>query len=396
MSSLYDKLRRSQPVKPQAQKPAAQDCMRQEDEYSLTDLPLKELCLDTLWMMLGREPALALAPEQLLFVDTETTGLGSGAGTLAFLVGLGRVEGNRFVVRQFLMRDYDEEAFMLKEVQMALSECQAIVSFNGASFDLPLLQSRSLMNRLQWPELPFHIDLLHIARRVYKMRLESCTLGRLEAEVFREPRVDDLPGSMIPERYFRFLKTRELALLDDILLHNSQDVFSMLRLLFGLARLHEQPLEAEDHRDLFSLGRVFEKRGERGRAGDCYSAVSETSVKDMAQLKLAELACREGRHEEAAKLYEQLLAQGIGAPKVHIALAKLYEHRLRDPGRALAIARQGMLYCLECLDGADGKPAEFQDLERRIRRLINKTGGSVDGLYGRLQGARSPGETPEG
>ena len=114
-----------------------------------------------------------------------------------------------------------------------------------------------------------------------------------------------------------------------------------------------------------------------------------------ARLRLANLRRREGRYEEAAALYEELLLRGQGGTEVHIALAKLYEHRLSRPERALAIARQGMLYCLERLDGAATEEHAFDDLERRVRRLIIKTGGSTDGLHGRLQGAGGPGETPK-
>ena len=256
MSSLLDKLRAAQPIR-KAEAPArrADGCLIKTADHPCRDFPAMPLSPDTLRLMAAFAAEEHLRPEDLLFLDTETTGLKGGAGTVAFLIGLGRFEGERFVVTQFLMRDYDEEPFVLTPVLEALGRCKAVVTFNGASFDMPLLQTRLIMNRLhQGYEAPPNLDLLHIARRVYKLRVRQCTLGRLEEEVFGTPRVDDLPGSQVPERYFEYIRTRELALLDDILAHNAQDILSMARLLYALAHLHEQPLSAQDQRDLYRSG----------------------------------------------------------------------------------------------------------------------------------------------
>ena len=375
MASLIDKLRAAQPGK-QPPRPGAESCFVRESRYPCQDFPLMPIAPSTLRMMTGAETSEELQPGQFLFLDTETTGLQGGAGTLAFLIGLGAFDDDAFVVTQYLMRDYDEEAFVLAPVMERLGRAAALVTFNGAAFDLPLLDSRFTMNRMR-PAIPAprHIDLLHIARRVYKMRLQKCSLQRLESEVFGLPRTDDLPGALVPERYFRYLKTRETALLDDILEHNALDIVSLARLLYALARLHDQPLSAQDQRDLFSLGKVFEKRGEQERAAVLYRACDGASVKEAAQLRLAEILRRSGDHQQAVSAYEALRLSGAGGARVFIALSKLYEHRFGQPERALAIARQGMVYCLERFGSQALSSAEYEDLQRRVLRLLKKTGG---------------------
>ncbi len=375
MASLIDKLRAAQPSG-QPPRPRAEGCFVRETRYPCGDFPLTPIAPSTLRMMTGTGPEAELQPGQLLFLDTETTGLQGGAGTLAFLIGLGAFRGDEFVVTQYLMRDYDEETFVLSPVMERLGQALALITFNGAAFDLPLLESRFTMNRMR-PDspMPRHVDLLHIARRVYKMRLQKCSLQRLESEVFGLPRTDDLPGALVPERYFRYLKTREAALLDDILEHNALDIVSLARLLYALARLHDQPLSAQDQRDLFSLGRVFEKRGERERAAICYRACDGAAVKEAAQLRLADILRRSGDHRQALCAYEDLRISGKGGARVFIALSKLYEHRLGQPQRALAIARQGMVYCLERFGSQALTTAEYENLQHRVGRLLKKTGG---------------------
>ncbi|MHC1786352.1 MAG: ribonuclease H-like domain-containing protein [Christensenellales bacterium] len=379
MASLIDKLRAARPIA-RPERPKAEACLVRQQRLPCGDFPARVLDPDALRILTGAAFSSELQPEEILFLDTETTGLQGGAGTLAFLVGLGGFQGDDFVVTQYLMRDYDEETFVLRPAMERLQSARALVTFNGSSFDMPLLQSRFTMNRLRLSaDVPPHIDLVHIARRVYKMRLSSCTLQNLEAEIFGMPRQDDLPGSQVPERYFRFLKSGDLALLDDILAHNAQDILSMARLLYALAQLHQEPLSAEDQRDLYSLGHVFEKRGDRERAKTCYRACSDAAIQDLAQLRLADLMRRGGEHQEAAQAYERLRLAGRGGARVYIALAKLYEHRFAQPGRALAIARQGMVYCVDRHGKQAAEGPDYTDLAHRAGRLLQKTKGRQDG-----------------
>ena len=374
MSSLSDKLRAMKPLPQKPSRPAASSCMKVEEALPLAEVALSSISRDTLTMMLGEGSKQSITPRDLLFLDTETTGLSRGVGTLAFLCGTGYVQGEHFVVDQRLMRDYDEEPFVLQHVHDLLASFPVLVTFNGAAFDMPLLLNRFVMNRIKPPQsMPLHIDLLHVARRVYKLRLQRCSLSRLESEVFGTIRDNDLPGAMVPERFFRFLQTREEALLTDILVHNRQDVLSMVRLLMELATLHEQPLIAQHHEEIYSLGRVFEKRGEGGRARQCYRAVHNSHLGDLAAIRMAETYRRDKNPARAAAVYERLLAAGRATPQVYIALSRLYEFRLKQPKRALEIAHKGMLYCIEC--PTEESRRALADLKHRYARLLRKNGG---------------------
>ena len=378
MLSLRDKLRATQNV-PRRSAPArktAEDCFVRETRFELPEGC--HLADGTLRLMQG-DPNIPhhTAPEDFLFLDTETTGLSHGAGTVAFLVGVGVIEDGGLTVRQYLMRDYDEEGFVLRRTLRDLDACGVLVTFNGRSFDMPLLETRFVMQRMRTDtaEIP-HADLLHTARRVWKLRLKRCNLASLEELIFHEPREDDLPGAEVPQRYFDYLKRHDFSLLEDVLRHNAQDIASLARLLFALGRLHENPLSAEHLQDIYSLGRVYEKRGRIQEARMCYSAADAGSMSALSRERLADTFRRERRPEEAAAIYEKMIAARQGGAKPYIALSKLLEHRLKAPQAAMDIARRGLLYAADLPPSARNQ-ADFDDLTRRLARLMQKTGGKA-------------------
>ena len=373
MSSLLDKLRAAKPIASSV-KPAETQCYTLETRVENLSQQVHTLSAEVVRLLQGIDVEKNIAIEDVLFIDTETTGLSGGAGTLAFLTGCGRFTKEGFLVRQYLMRDYPEENSMLQRVIEEINSAHLLVSFNGASFDIPLLQSRFIMHRLnQKTVFPPHVDLLHTARRVYKLRIGSCSLTAIEKEIFHEERNDDLPGSRVPEQYFRFLKTGDMALMEPILEHNRQDIVSLARLTMQMARLHEEPLSALHQEDLFSLGRVMEKRGRKETAKNCYRAVGRGKVLLPALTHLAKMCEREQESQEAIDLYEKARRLPDVDPLVYIALAKIYEHRLKQYDRALDIAKRGMVYCLERFDLNERKQQEyFQDLSHRCKRLTRK------------------------
>ena len=375
MLSLRDKLRATQnaPRRSAPPRAAAQDCFVRETRFSLPEGT--HLADGVLSLMQGDSNIPChTAPEDFLFLDTETTGLSHGAGTVAFLVGVGKIEDGGVTVRQYMMRDYDEECFVLRRVQRDLRECGVLVTYNGRSFDMPLLETRFIMQRLPMDisAVP-HADLLHTARRVWKLRLKRCTLSTLEELIFHEPREDDLPGAEVPQRYFDYLKQHDFSLLEDILKHNAQDIASLARLLFILGGLHENPLSAEHLQDIYSLGRVYEKRGRLQTAGMCYRAADAGSMSALSRERLADTLRREKRPQEAAAIYEKMIASRQGGAKPYIALSKLLEHRLKAPAAAADIARRGLLYAAD-LPPNDRNQADFDDLSKRYARLLKKVG----------------------
>src|SRR5437667_8766191 len=189
-----------------------------------------------------------LAAERLLFLDTETTGLAGGTGTYAFLVGAGWIEGDAFVVTQHFMRDLDEEPALLAALAPLLERAGGVVTFNGAGFDLPLLETRFVLARRRWPAMLPHLDLLRPSRRVWTGCFDDCRLGTLEREVIGLEREDDVPGALIPALYFDFLRSRRAAPLARVFDHNRHDVLSLVALLgwFGRALASHDHLGAED------------------------------------------------------------------------------------------------------------------------------------------------------
>jgi len=321
----------------------------------------------------------SVRPQDLLFLDTETTGLSGGAGTLAFEVGLGYLSGETFVVEQFLMRDYPEEPLLLAEVSRIASAFPVLVTFNGRTFDVPLLQNRFLMNRMADNRLPdCHADMLPASRRVWKLRLGHCTLQRLENALLGVEREDDLPGGEVPQTYFKYLKNHDFAPLDRVLEHNRQDVVSLAQLFFFLCRFYDQPETALEPDDLLSLAKTAGKRGNTEKAKKCYRLAAQGGKTAQAFSALAMQEKREGQTARAVKLYTAMLTRGEEPIAACEALAKLYEHQLRNPEQALIYTRQGLLLLSEPRLSRDEAVQSRQNaLQYRYARLRRKLANEV-------------------
>lgn len=368
MLSLRDKLK-AYAAQPRAEeKRAPEDCFVRETAVpiSLFSLP-GELPGDTLSLMQGA-PYASCGREKICFLDTETTGLSHGAGTVAFLVGIGFFTADSFVVRQYLMRDYDEEAFLLERVAGHIAQSELLCTFNGATFDLPLLETRFTMQRMRDRLCPRpHLDLLPASRRVWKLRLKKCSLTSLEEAVLGLRRQDDLPGALVPERYFAFLKSRDETLLEDVLRHNAQDIISLAHILDRLMRLHDAPLlTAQAPEDLFSLGRIYEKRGRAQGARMCYRAADRGSMSLLARSRMADSYRRAGDWEAASRVYETMIAERQGGVGSLIALAKICEHQKKDLPAAIDYTRRAILLA------ADRPGGDMPALQKRYQRLMMK------------------------
>ncbi len=374
MASLYERLNSINPIRkaaPSLELPA--DCLMRETRIELGQMDLALFSLNVISDMSKGGVKAGFLPKDLLFFDTETTGLSRGAGTIAFLVGYGRIEESHLVVTQVLMRDYPQEALLLNDFISRFNDSRCLISYNGQSFDLPLLQGRLTMNRLRadLDKIP-HLDLLHIARRVFKLRLGRVPLTKLEESLLNITRDNDLPGAQVPARYFEYLEKRDEGLLEEVLLHNCQDIISLARLYLHIAGLFMSPEALSHHQDLFSIARAYEGMGQRERAISCYRACSDKTVRDLARFRLAEIYRKSRMDEEAEQGFLTLTKEGAVSARVFIGLAKIYEHRYREPRRALEITRQGMVYCLERYGETANQLADFQDLEGRVKRLMRK------------------------
>ena len=329
-----------------------------------------DLSAETLRMMSDRELPEDLDPRRILYLDTETTGLG-GSGTVAFLVGMGFLGDNGFEVHQFLMRDYPEEPFLLKHVAAGLGKFDVLCTFNGTTFDVPLLESRLLMNRMDRNclDLP-HLDLLHMCRRLWKLRLGRCNLGRLEEVILGKPRVDDLPGSEVPQRYFTYLKTKRMELLEDILKHNAQDIASLCVLLNHMADLYRHPEKIRFSEDVYSMGRALEKLERTEDARRCYRLARRGRMGDLAGSALAVSYRRTGEREEAVRVWQEMVRERRGGIEPYVELAKYEEHVRRNYPAALDWTEQAMIRLSEPSLRADGTVQQLQnELQYRYQRL---------------------------
>ena len=329
-----------------------------------------DLSAETLRMMSDRELPEDLDPRRILYLDTETTGLG-GSGTVAFLVGMGFLGDNGFEVHQFLMRDYPEEPYLLKHVAAGLGKFDVLCTFNGTTFDVPLLESRLLMNRMDRSclDLP-HLDLLHMCRRLWKLRLGRCNLGRLEEVILGKPRVDDLPGSEVPQRYFTYLKTRRMELLEDILKHNAQDIASLCVLLNHMADLYRHPEKIRFSEDVYSMGRALEKLERTEDARRCYRLARRGRMGDLAGSALAVSYRRTGEREEAVRVWQEMVRERRGGIEPYVELAKYEEHVRRNYPAALDWTERAMIRLSEPSLRADGTVQQLQnELQYRYQRL---------------------------
>ena len=331
-----------QPTQQEA-RPAFIDCWRTETTHAPADYPVRR---ETVMLMQGDDMPGDFDPERILYLDTETTGL-AGAGTVAFEVGLGWLRAGRFHVRQLVMRDYPEEKFLLEEITSLAENFDVVCTFNGKTFDLPLLKNRFIMNRIRTDCLDKpHIDLLHIARRVWKLRLQRCNLTNLEEALLGIPRVDDLPGAQVPERFFSYLKTGDFSLLDDVLDHNEQDIVSLQNLLCHMCRMYENPEQLRFDEDVYSMGVALDRFRHTEEARRCYE-LAGGSMHAASQSRLAQSYRKCGKRDEAVRVWRGMIARREGGISPYVELAKHYEHTAKDYEAAMDVVRQAMILLAE-------------------------------------------------
>ncbi|MBP1710704.1 MAG: putative cytosolic protein exonuclease [Deltaproteobacteria bacterium] len=287
--------------------------------------------------MLANNPILGdYTSSDALFLDTETTGLAGGTGTMAFLIGLGWFEEGHFQVHQILARDFGEEKAALAYLREIASGKKFLVTFNGKAFDVNLLSTRFILNRMPGclAELP-HLDLLHPSRRILGHRLENCRLATLEEEILGVRREGDIPGWEIPQRYFDWLRRRDPRLLAGIFEHNRLDVISMATLTAHLIDvLTAHALAQHTHEDDYlAAARLLLKRANAQGVKKILDIFHDDTCQEFSiqsQKKLAQLYKRTGRINEAAHIWQQMAACEPYEFYAISEMAKYLEHHTRD------------------------------------------------------------------
>jgi len=288
---------------------------------------------------------------EAIFIDTETTGLSGGAGTYAFLVGIGHIELDHVVVRQYLLPDFPSEWLMLEHLESIFQGYKFTVSFNGKAFDLPLLKTRYVLNRQETIfEDMLHVDVLHAARRLWKQRLPACDLQSLERHILDIHRVEDVPGDLIPQLYFEFMRKRQAFLLRNVLEHNFHDIVNMVLLTARMGRICEAPSqELVEADDLYSYARYLFKGGYFPETIELANYLTETygqasrwfsRARYLAAMAMKKLGDRPSSKRELQELFDQ----NVFHPTVVEELAKVLEHEDKDFELALAVVDSGLVY----------------------------------------------------
>jgi len=322
--------------------------------YQVGRAPTSSLMGDSqVLSLLALDPALAgVDLRRALFFDTETTGLG-GAGSIAFLLGLGwfAADGS-FMLEQLFLEEPGQELAMLLRFRELVQASTLLVSFNGKSFDWPLLQARCIMNRLPALDPPAHLDLLHVARRVHKRRLTRTNLRALEQQVLGFDRgPDDIAGADIPARYGHYLRTGDADAILPVVHHNAWDVLSMGALL----SVYGEPLDTLAGLDLLGVAETLHRARDLDRALEVVSRLLDHEPSSDALHVRARLHKARGDRARALADFESILAE-VDDPRACLELCKLYEHHAKDYQKALALLAQGT-----------GESAEAT--ERRRQRL---------------------------
>ncbi|WP_248925590.1 ribonuclease H-like domain-containing protein [Paenibacillus hamazuiensis] len=327
--------------------------------------------------------------EQLLFFDTETTGLGIGAGNVPFMIGIGYYEGDRFVVEQMFIRNPGEEIAMLGYLKDKLEKHTHLVSYNGKSFDWPILKNRYILNRMKLQTEPAaHLDFLYPSRGLWKHTMPSCRLGAVEEERLGVIRHNDVPGSLAPTLYFQYLAERDPSLVQGVFVHNELDILSLAALAvhFSLALQGKIDPETLTPEELFRMGVWLDKLGHCRQADVVIDFLLQYGAGDTAEywLPLAQMYKKRGLGSRSIDLWERYIDErgnrATASIEPFIELAMHYEHAEKDYRKALYFAEEGLnkawkrktLKRAGTREEQDRQDKQMEDIQKRIDRLKKK------------------------
>jgi hypothetical protein len=329
----------------------------------------------------AKDPQLSDLPlSKFAFLDTETSGLSGGTGTYAFLIGVARFIEDRLVLQQFFMRDPAEEPALLEGLANFLAPCRALVTFNGKAFDAPLLATRYRLHQIPIPYKDYsHLDLLPLARRLWRDRLESRALKYLEENVLGLKRSsEEVPGYEVPFLYFNYLRTRDARPLGGVFYHNAMDVVAMAALLAHMNETLENPYNGKVQHglDFIALGKLFEDLGHWDEAARLFERGLESDLTEsdfsLVVKRLSALQKKRGDLGRAVSLWKEAAKQGY--LYAFIELAKYYEHRERDVKSAIKWTRSAMQKLEEIDQPAYMHRFWVSEIEHRMERLNRKAG----------------------
>jgi hypothetical protein len=287
-------------------------------------------------------------PEKWCFLDTETTGLAGGSGTYAFLIGVGRITPQGFRVRQFFMRDFCEEASLLSALTEHLKQFEVLITYNGRTYDQPLLETRYRMTRQRPPFAALeHLDLLFGARRLWNLRFDSCRLVELENQILGVERQGDLPGELIPYVYFEYVRTHEIFSLMPVFHHNAIDILTLACLTAIVPRAFHGQAEFVHGAEMVGLARWWRQAEQHENALALFRQAIGKNLSDELLFRtlwdIAALEKKLGREDAALPVLTDLAsARNPWRAAAYVELAKYYERRERNYALALEMTRSAM------------------------------------------------------
>jgi uncharacterized protein YprB with RNaseH-like and TPR domain len=316
-------------------------------------------------------------PEEIAFLDTETSGLSGGTGTFAFMVGVGLYQEGSFHIEQFFMGDPLDEPALLLAIEEYLAPCKVLVTYNGKSFDVPILNSRYILHGWHSPlSNLLQLDLLHLARKLWRFRLPRRSLSDIETQILKTMRTEEeVPGWMIPQMYFDYLRSRDARPMKRVFYHNEIDVLSLAALLnhssLLIEELHEQYVQPIDR---YSIARLYEDLGHQETAINIYWECIQDDLPEEFHLDaiqhLSFIFKRRQDYLNAVELWEKAAAKE--QVYAFIELAKYYEHTSKDYAQALHWTETAINLVKSPDFPVHQRYPWVNDLEHRYQRLNNK------------------------
>lgn len=316
--------------------------------------------------------------EKFVFMDTETTGLAGGTGTMAFMVGLGFYDGENYQLHQYFLRGPEDEVSMLTAIDELMAPFEVVVSYNGRSFDVPLLNTRYVINRMTSPFAELgQVDLLHLARKIWKKRLANRTLGMMENEILQFFRSEEeVPGWMAPELYYDYLRSGDAREVSRVFYHNAMDIVSLAGLLVYSADILEHPFQNDDlpGLDLVSIARIYEDVGEEESALEIYQTGISQGLPSGhyvdALMRYAAIHKKRTEWKFAMDLWEKAAAEGDY--QACEELAKFEEHQNRNYEKAMEWVNRGFEIVEQLANTSYERKQKMDALQHRLERLLEK------------------------
>jgi len=314
----------------------------------------------------------SLSPEKVLFFDTETTGLAGGTGTIPFMLGFGFFTESDFRVKIYILNDLGQEDAFLEEIDRFLEthDFSATITYNGKSFDFPLMETRYILQRKRFPLLKLpHFDFLFSARTIWKHTYESRKLGYLGDVLLGLSREEDIIASQIPAIYFNYLRTQSFSLMEKIVYHNSLDLVGLAALIL-LAVYYLQDVSAmQDEGEILGTAKLFEKYGELDKALRLYDVLVESATRqeivNEAVKSLAVIKKKKKLYDEALEWWHLLSQSGSSNHLAARELSVHFEHREKNYLKAFE-------YSQKALDSISMTEAQRNDFQKRLKRLKRK------------------------